>query len=74
MSPSATRAAARRSDTKPNKSRRFPPSISLGNLADIDSAKVLLTAVMTVIILGYAGYAAYRFTQGPTTKIVDGID
>lgn len=74
MSPSATRAAARRSDPSPKKSRRFSPSLSLGNLADIDSTKTLLAVVMTVGILGYAGYTAYQFTQGPPTKIVDGID
>ncbi len=74
MSPSATRAAARRIDPAPKKSRRFSPSLSLGNLADIDSAKTLLAVVMTVGVLGYAGYTAYQFTQGPPTKIVDGID
>ncbi len=74
MGPSATRAAARRSEPAPKKSRQLSPRLSLSNLADLDTVKILIAVLFTVGVLGYAGYSAYQFTQGPPTKILDGID
>lgn len=74
LSPNATRAAARRSEPVAQKKRWVLLPFSLRSVAGSGTAKLWLVVAMTVATLGYAGYAAVRFAQGPTIKIVEGID
>ncbi len=73
-SATATRMAARRSDALPKKPSRLSRGISFARMADGDSLKTFLAVLSTLAVLSYAGYSAFRFVQGPTIEIVEGID
>ncbi len=46
------------------------PSISI----DLEQVKTYAAVLLTLMVLSYAAYAAYRFVQGTPANVVEGID